>query len=83
MRKEYTWRRGYPAEPWPAVRDALAKLLESLAVRPRGLAAVALLLLPLAASGCSIPTWVPLRGKRKAAGARGGARRRRPRPRPS
>jgi peptidyl-prolyl cis-trans isomerase SurA len=34
---------------------------------PRAVAAVALLLVPLAASGCSIPTWVPLLGKSKAA----------------
>jgi peptidyl-prolyl cis-trans isomerase SurA len=34
---------------------------------PRGLAAVALLLVPLAVSGCSIPTWVPLLGKSKPA----------------
>lgn len=34
---------------------------------PRGVAAVALLLLPLAVSGCSIPTWMPLIGKSKAA----------------
>jgi peptidyl-prolyl cis-trans isomerase SurA len=33
---------------------------------PRGAAAVALLLLPLAVSGCSIPTWMPLLGKSKA-----------------
>lgn len=36
-------------------------------MRPRGVAAVALLLLPLAVSGCSIPTWMPLIGKSKAA----------------
>ena len=35
-------------------------------MRPRA-AAVALLLLPFAVSGCSIPTWVPLLGKSKAA----------------
>ncbi len=34
---------------------------------PRGAAAVALLVLALAVSGCSIPTWVPLLGKSKAA----------------
>ena len=36
-------------------------------MRPRAAAAVALLLLPFAVSGCSIPTWVPLLGKSKAA----------------
>ena len=34
----------------------------------RRVAAIALLLLPLVVSGCSIPTWVPLLGKSKAAG---------------
>jgi transcription-repair coupling factor (superfamily II helicase) len=29
LRKEYTVEARVPAEPWPAVRDALAKLLES------------------------------------------------------
>jgi peptidyl-prolyl cis-trans isomerase SurA len=33
----------------------------------RGIAAVALLVFPLMISGCSIPTWVPLLGKSKAA----------------
>jgi peptidyl-prolyl cis-trans isomerase SurA len=36
-------------------------------VSPRRVAAVALLLLPFAVAGCSIPTWMPLVGKRKAA----------------
>jgi hypothetical protein len=30
LRKEYTVEARIPAEPWPAVRDALAKLLDSL-----------------------------------------------------
>jgi transcription-repair coupling factor (superfamily II helicase) len=30
LRKEYTVDARIPAEPWPAVRDALAKLLDSL-----------------------------------------------------
>lgn len=30
LRKEYTVEARIPREPWPAVRDALAKLLESL-----------------------------------------------------
>jgi peptidyl-prolyl cis-trans isomerase SurA len=34
---------------------------------PRGIAAVTLLVFPLMISGCSIPTWVPLLGKSKAA----------------
>ena len=34
---------------------------------PRRVAAVALLLLPLAVAGCSIPSWMPLVGKRKPA----------------
>ncbi len=45
---------------------------------PRRAAAVALLLLPLVVSGCSIPTWVPLLGKSKRGGAGGGAQGRRP-----
>lgn len=36
-------------------------------MRSRAAATVALLLLPFAVSGCSIPTWVPLLGKSKAA----------------
>jgi hypothetical protein len=30
LRKEYMVEARIPAEPWPAVRDALAKLLSSL-----------------------------------------------------
>ena len=30
LRKEYTVEARIPAEPWPAVRDALSKLLDSL-----------------------------------------------------
>jgi hypothetical protein len=30
LRKEYTVEARIPAEPWPAVRDALGKLLDSL-----------------------------------------------------
>jgi hypothetical protein len=29
LRKEYTVEARIPTEPWPAVRDALAKLLDS------------------------------------------------------
>jgi hypothetical protein len=30
LRKEYTVEARIPSEPWPAVRDALATLLDSL-----------------------------------------------------
>jgi len=34
-------------------------------MRPRAVAVGALLLVPLAVSGCSIPSWMPLIGKSK------------------
>jgi len=61
------WQFG---EPKSLVEGALRSddLSLSLSFVFYGAAAVALLLLPLVVSGCSIPSWVPLVGKSKTAG---------------